>query len=39
MLEDWAEMMDIEYVHIGKDTTMEGLKQQLLLADLTWKLK
>ena len=39
MLEDWAEMMDIEYVHIGKETTMEGLKQQLLLADLTWKLK
>jgi L-arabinose isomerase len=39
MLEDWAEMMDIEYVHIGKETTMEGLKQQLLLADLAWKLK
>lgn len=39
MLEDWAEMMGIEYVHIGRETTMENLKQQLLLADLTWKLK
>lgn len=39
MLEDLADMLEIEYVHIGKDTTVEGLKQQLHLADLTWKLK
>ena len=26
LYEDWAEMMGIEYVHIGKDTTVEGLK-------------
>ncbi len=29
MLEDWADIMGIEYVHIGKDTTVEGLKQQI----------
>lgn len=39
MMEDWAEMMDIEFVHITGDTTIEGLKQQLFLADLAWKLK
>lgn len=39
MMEDWAEMMGIEYVHISKDTTVEGLKQQLFMADLAWKLR
>ncbi len=39
MMQDWAEMMDIEYVHIHKDTTIEGLKEKLFLADLAWKLK
>lgn len=39
MMADWAEMMDIEFVHITKETTIEGLKQQLFLADLAWKLK
>lgn len=38
-MEDWAEMMGIEFVHITKDTTISALKQQLLLADLVWKLK
>ncbi|MBE6905411.1 MAG: L-arabinose isomerase [Ruminococcaceae bacterium] len=38
-MEDWAEMMGIEFVHITKDTTIAGLKQQLFLADLAWKLK
>jgi len=36
---DWAEIMDIEFVHINKDTTLPALKQQLFLADLAWKLK
>lgn len=36
---DWASMMDIEHVHITKDTTIENLKQALFLADLAWKLK
>ena len=38
MLADWAELMGIEFVHIGKDTTYEGLKQQLALGDLIRKL-
>ena len=36
---DWAEMMAIEYVHITKDTTIQGLKQQLFLQDIAWKLR
>lgn len=36
---DWAEMMDIECVHINKDTTIRALKQELSVNDLIWKLK
>jgi len=36
---DWAEMMDIEYVHIGEETTIPAFKHDLLLSDLVWKLK
>ncbi len=39
MLEDFAEMCGIEYVHISKNTTVEGLKQQLFFSDIAWKLK
>ena len=39
MMRDWARMMDIEFVHINKDTTVEVLEQELFLADLAWKLK
>ena len=39
MLEDWAEIMDVEFIHIGAGTSFEELKQRLLLADLVWKLK
>ncbi len=38
-MQDWAEIMDMEYVHIGKDTTVESLKQLLFLQDIAWKLK
>ncbi|MBR3059421.1 MAG: L-arabinose isomerase [Oscillospiraceae bacterium] len=38
-MKDWANMMDIEYVHIGKDTTVEQLEKDLFLADLAWKLR
>ena len=38
-MRDWARMMDIEFVHIGKDTTQEGLEHDLFLSDLAWKLK
>lgn len=39
MLEDFAEMAGIEYVHISKNTTVECLKQQLFFSDIAWKLK
>ena len=38
-MRDWARMMDIEFVHISKDTVIEKLEQELFLADLAWKLK
>ena len=37
-LRDWARMMDIEFVHITKDTTPEKLEEELLVRDLIWKL-
>ena len=39
MLKDWARIMDIEFVHITKDTTPASLEQELFLNDLAWKLK
>ncbi|MBQ4381208.1 MAG: L-arabinose isomerase [Oscillospiraceae bacterium] len=39
MLRDWARIMDIEFVHIGADTTPEKLEDELLVKDLIWKLK
>ncbi len=38
-MKDWARMLDIEFVHIGKDTTVAALEQELFLNDLAWKLK
>ena len=38
-MRDWARMMDIEFVHITKDTTPEKLEEELFLNDLAWKLK
>ena len=39
MLKDWARIMNIEFVHITKDTTPASLEQELFLNDLAWKLK
>jgi L-arabinose isomerase len=39
IMEDWAEIMGLEFVHISSETTVENLKQQLFLNDLAWKLK
>lgn len=39
MMEDWAEMMGIEFVHIKKNTTISEFKKDLFLADLAWKLR
>ena len=38
-MKDWATMMEIEFVHITKDTTPETMEHDLLLADIAWKLK
>ncbi len=38
-MKDWAKMMDIEFVHITKDTTVDGLEKELFFNDLAWKLK
>ncbi|MDD3214330.1 MAG: L-arabinose isomerase, partial [Eubacteriales bacterium] len=37
-MREWANMMQIEYVHIGKDTTPEKLEDELFVKDLAWKL-
>jgi len=38
-MQDWARMMDIEFVHITKDTTVDALEKELFLNDLAWKMK
>ncbi len=38
-MKDWANMMQIEFVHITKDTTVEGLEKELFWNDIAWKLK
>ena len=38
-LRDFAEIMDIEYVHIGKETDINELRDKLTCNDLIWKLK
>ena len=38
-MKDWARMLDIEFVHITKDTTVDALEKELFINDLNWKLK
>ena len=38
-MKDFARIMDIEFVHITKDTTVDSLEKELFLNDLAWKLK
>ena len=38
-MKDWCTMMDIEFVHITKDTSVASLEHELFLSDLAWKLK
>ena len=38
-MRDFANMMQIEFVHITKDTTVESLEEKLMISDLIWKLK
>ena len=39
MMMDWAEMMQIECVHITKDTKFEDFKTELFYNDIAWKLR
>ncbi len=38
-MKDFATMLDMEFVHITKGTTVEALEDKLMVADLVWKLK
>ncbi len=39
VLRDFAEIMDIEYIHIGEETNINELRKELTWNDLIWKLK
>lgn len=38
-IRDFAEMLEIEFVHINEKTDINDLKRDLMLADIAWKLK
>jgi len=38
-MRDWARMMEIEFVHINKETTVSSLEKELFLNDIAWRLK
>ena len=38
-MRDFARIMDIEFVHINKDTDPVAFEKELMLADLCWKIK
>lgn len=37
-MRDWAEIMNIEFVHINEKTTIPALRQELRWNDIAWKL-
>lgn len=39
MMKDFANFMEIEYVHIDKDTKLEELEKELFMNDIAWKLR
>ena len=39
ILEDWSELMGIEHLHIGKESSVKELKQQLKISDLIWRIQ
>ena len=39
MMKDFANMLEIEFVHITKDTTVETLEEKLMLADIAWRFR
>ncbi|MBP7401259.1 MAG: L-arabinose isomerase [Clostridia bacterium] len=38
-MRDWARILQIEFVHIDRDTRTEALERELFLSDLAWKLR
>ncbi len=38
-MRDWAEIMDIEFIHIGAHTKINELRKELTWNDIVWKLK
>ncbi len=36
-MRDWAEIMQIEFVHITTDSSVNDLKQQLMMNEVYWK--
>ena len=39
IMRDWARIIGIEFVHIGKSTMPEEFEKELFLSDIAWKLK
>ena len=39
IMRDWAEIMDIEFIHIGEHTKINDLRRELNYNDIIWKLK
>jgi L-arabinose isomerase len=39
IMRDYAEMADIEFVHIGKNTDIETFKKDLMISDFMWKFR
>ena len=39
MMKDWCEIMEIECVHITKDTAVETFQKELAINDMIWRLK
>ncbi len=38
-MHDFARILDIEFVHINKDTSIDSFEKDLFITDLAWKLK
>ena len=38
-MKDWANMMGLEYIHIGEGSTVEEIEKELFYNDLAWKLR
>ena len=38
-MRDWAEIMEIEFIHIGAHTQIHELRKELTWNDIIWKLK